>query len=83
MTRMASRMAIGIQNGDNTHHHDQSMTWHNFNTTNAMPSRPAIPMPPLALLDDFAILQLLSTPRAGLEPATSPGRWKRSGVLCL
>jgi len=43
-----------IQTGDKTHHHDQSITRHSFNTTNAMVSR----LVSLTPFDDFLSLML-------------------------
>ena len=37
------------QNGDRTHHHDQSITWHNLRTIKAVPNKPKKPTP---LLED-------------------------------
>jgi hypothetical protein len=40
-------MPIGINVGLSTHHQDQSITLHNFNTTNATVSRVHNEVPPL------------------------------------
>jgi hypothetical protein len=45
---------IGIQIGDNTHHHDQSIYLVNFNTMNTMVNKPPNPIPLDEL--DFAII---------------------------
>ena len=39
-------IAAGIHSGDKTHHQDQAITLHNFNTINAMARKPHKPIPP-------------------------------------
>lgn len=40
MRKKTNNIANPPQNGNVTHHHDQSMTLHNFNTTSTKPSMP-------------------------------------------
>lgn len=47
-TSAARQKAIGIHNGANTHHHDQSITLHSFNTIKTMANKPQKLMPPPA-----------------------------------
>lgn len=49
MNIMISTNAIPPQNGTVTHHHDQSITWHNLRTIKAVPNKPKKPTP---LLED-------------------------------
>lgn len=42
--------AYVIHNGDNTHHHDQLMTFVNFNTMNAIVNRPENPIPDIVVV---------------------------------
>lgn len=46
------------QNGAVTHHHDQSITLHSFNTMNATPNNPRTPIPLDELLLLFSFLML-------------------------
>ena len=52
---ITNTMARPPHRGAVTHHHDQSMTLHNFSTMNAIPSSPKNPIPLLLLLleDEF------------------------------
>jgi hypothetical protein len=43
-------MATGIQNGENTHHHDQLIIWVSFRTRNTINNIPDIPIPLEVLL---------------------------------
>jgi hypothetical protein len=51
--KKTSAMENGIHNGANTHHQDQAITLHSFNTRNTMNKTPQspIPPPPLSLSD--------------------------------
>jgi hypothetical protein len=46
---------IHIHIGDKTHHHDQAITFNNFNTINVIANAPKNPIP----LDELELLELL------------------------
>jgi hypothetical protein len=46
INNIASNNANPPQNGAVTHHHDQSITPHNFSVTKTTPSKSRIPIPP-------------------------------------
>jgi hypothetical protein len=46
INKIASTNPNPPQNGAVTHHHDQSITPHNFSVTKTTPSKPSTPIPP-------------------------------------
>jgi hypothetical protein len=58
LTKMRNRMITstnGIQSGDSTHHHDQSMTPESFRAMKTIVSRPMKPIPPELEFDSVDI----------------------------
>ena len=59
--KIPSPIAKGNQSGEVTHHHDQPITPHNFNTKNMKNNIPVNPIPPLpaAAAVDVATIRFL------------------------